>query len=135
MSNPAIANPTAVVQETTTFTVTVSDGICTRAVPVIVKVHELRCEEPDLFVPNTFTPNDDGTNDVLYVRGIHIARMEFKVFDRWGELVFESTDPKSGWNGQYKGRLADPAVFVYHLKAWCIDGQEYFTKGNVTLVR
>ncbi len=36
---------------------------------------------------------------------------------------------------EYKGRLADPAVFVYHLKAWCIDGQEYFTKGNVTLVR
>jgi gliding motility-associated-like protein len=135
VSNPAIANPTAVVNETTTFTVTVSDGICTREVPVTVKVHELRCEEPDIFVPNTFTPNDDGTNDVLYVRGIHIARMEFKVFDRWGELVFESTDPRSGWNGRYKDRLADPAVFVYHLKAWCIDGQEYFTKGNVTLVR
>ncbi|MBK8227108.1 MAG: gliding motility-associated C-terminal domain-containing protein [Flavobacteriales bacterium] len=135
VSDPAIANPTAVIQQTTTFTATVSDGTCTRSIPVTVRVYELRCEEPDIFVPNTFTPNGDGANDVLFVRGRHIERMEFKVFDRWGEKVFESTDPSFGWNGEYKGKLVDPAVFVYHLKVWCIDGQEYFTKGNVTVVR
>lgn len=135
VSNPAIANPTAVVNQTTWFVVTVSDGICTRTDSVKVTVYDLRCEEPDIFVPNTFTPNGDGVNDALYVRGAHIARMEFKVFDRWGEKVFESDDPAIGWNGHYKGMLVDPAVFVYHLKAWCIDGQEYFTKGNVTVVR
>lgn len=135
VSDPGIANPTAVVNQTTTFTVTVSDGVCTRAVSVTVKVHELICDEPDIFVPNTFTPNGDGVNDVLFVRGRHIERMEFMVFDRWGEKVFESTDPAIGWSGQYKGMLVDPAVFVYHLKAWCIDGQQYLTKGNVTVVR
>jgi gliding motility-associated-like protein len=135
VSDPSIANPTAVVQQTTTFHVTVSDGVCTQTVPVTVKVHELRCEGPDIFVPNTFTPNGDGANDELFVRGRHIARMDFKVFDRWGELVFESADPKAGWDGRYHGKPVDPAVFVYHLRAWCVDGQEYFTKGNVTVVR
>jgi gliding motility-associated-like protein len=135
VSDPGIANPTAVVQQTTTFIATVSDGICTRSIPVTVRVYELRCEDPDIFVPNTFTPNGDGANDVLFVRGRHIARMEFKVFDRWGEKVFETNDPAIGWDGQYKGMLVDPAVFVYHLRAWCIDGQEFFTKGNVTVVR
>lgn len=135
VSNPAIANPTAVVQQTTWFLVTVSDGICTRTDSVKVTVYELRCEDPDIFVPNTFTPNGDGVNDVLYVRGAHIERLDFQVFDRWGERVFRTEDQRVGWNGQFKGKLVDPAVFVYHLKAWCIDGQEYFKKGNVTVVR
>lgn len=135
VSNDTIANPTAVVNQTTTFTVIVSDGICTRAVQILVRVRDLICEEPDIFVPNTFTPNGDGVNDVLFVRGAHIDRMEFMVFDRWGEKVFESDDKQNGWSGHFKGQLVDPAVFVYHLKVWCIDGQEYFTKGNVTVVR
>lgn len=135
VSDPTIADPMAVVEQTTTFIATISDGICIRSIPVTVQVYELICEDPDIFVPNTFTPNGDGTNDLLYVRGRHIARMEFKVFDRWGELVFESTDPANGWDGRFKGMAVDPAVFVYHLRAWCIDGQEYFTKGNVTVVR
>jgi gliding motility-associated-like protein len=135
VSDPTISNPTAVVQQTTTFIATISDGICIRSIPVTVQVYELLCEDPDIFVPNTFTPNGDGANDLLYVRGRHIARMEFKVFDRWGELVFESTDPSNGWDGRFKGMPVDPAVFVYHLRAWCIDGQDYFTKGNVTVVR
>jgi gliding motility-associated-like protein len=135
VSDPQIADPTAVVYTTTTFTVTVSDGVCTRSASVTVRVHELVCGEPDIFVPNTFTPNGDGHNDVLYVRGRMIERMTFQVFDRWGEKVFETDDPHIGWDGTYKGRPVDPAVFVYHLTAWCVDGQKYFTKGNVTVVR
>ena len=57
------------------------------------------------------------------------------VFDRWGEKVFETTDRSIGWDGTFKGRPVDPAVFVYHLTAWCVDGQRYFTKGNVTVIR
>jgi gliding motility-associated-like protein len=135
VSDPTIAAPTATIQQTTVFTVTVSDGICTRSASVEVKVVELVCDEPDIFVPNTFTPNGDGRNDVLFVRGRNIERMEFKVFDRWGEKVFESVDPASGWDGTYNGRAVDPAVFVYHLRVWCVDGQQYFTKGNVTVAR
>ncbi len=135
VSDPTIANPTAVVQQTTVFTVTVSDGVCTRSASVEVKVYELRCEEPDIFIPNSFTPNGDGNNDLLFVRGQHIARMELMVFDRWGEKVFETTDQSKGWDGTFKGKPVDPAVFVYHLTAWCLDEQRYFTKGNVTVIR
>jgi gliding motility-associated-like protein len=135
VSDPTVAMPTATVEQTTTFTVTISDGICTGSASVTVTVHELVCEDPDIFVPNTFTPNGDGNNDVLFVRGRHIQRMEFMVFDRWGEKVFASNDPNKGWDGTFEGRPVDPAVFVYHLRAWCVDGQQYFTKGNVTVIR
>jgi gliding motility-associated-like protein len=135
LSDPTIADPTALVQATTLFTVAVSDGICTRNASVEVKVYELLCAGPDIFVPNTFTPNGDGSNDQLLVRGRHIERMEFMVFNRWGEKVFETTDRSIGWDGTFEGRPVDPAVFVYHLTAWCVDGQRYFTKGNVTVVR
>ena len=135
LSDPSIASPTAVVNEATTFTVSVSDGVCTRDASVIVTVHELVCDEPDIFVPNTFTPNGDGNNDLLFVRGRHITEMEFQVFDRWGEKVFETHDITIGWDGSFKGMKVDPAVFVYHLNAKCVDGQRYFTKGNVSVVR
>jgi hypothetical protein len=49
--------------------------------------------------------------------------------------VFFSTDKKVGWSGVFRGKPVDPAVFVYHLTVWCADGQRYFTKGNVTVIR
>jgi gliding motility-associated-like protein len=135
VSDPAIAAPTAVVNHTTMFYVTVSDGICSRTDSVKVLVHELLCEEPDIFVPDAFTPNGDGNNDVLYVRSRNIADMDLKIFDRWGELVFATTDQGKGWDGSYKGKPVDPAVYVYWLTVHCLDGQKFFTKGNVTVIR
>ncbi|MBL7964831.1 MAG: gliding motility-associated C-terminal domain-containing protein [Flavobacteriales bacterium] len=135
VSDPTIANPIAVINATTTFTVTVSDGICTRSATVTVRVYEFRCDDPDIFVPNAFTPNGDANNDVLYVRGRFITELLFRVFDRWGEMVFETTDQRIGWDGTFKGRASDPAVFVYYLDVVCEDGQTFFQKGNVTLIR
>ncbi|MCB0768885.1 MAG: gliding motility-associated C-terminal domain-containing protein [Flavobacteriales bacterium] len=135
VSDPISRTPTATVNSTTTFTVTVSDGICTREASVTVEVRELLCEDPDIFVPNTFTPNGDGNNDVLLVRGRSISELEFMVFDRWGEKVFETYDQSRGWDGTFQGIPVDPAVFVYHLTVYCVDGQHFFTKGNVTVVR
>ncbi len=135
VSDPNIAAPTAVVQQTTMFYVTVSDGTCSRMDSVVVKLHELICEEPDIFVPDAFTPNGDGNNDVLFVRGRNIADLDFKVFDRWGEVVFQTTDQAAGWDGVYKGKPVDPAVYVYWLTVHCLDGQKFFTKGNVTVIR
>lgn len=135
VSDPTIANPTAVVNTTTTFVVTVSDGICTRDGEVTVTVYELNCAEPDIFVPNTFTPNGDGNNDVLYVRGLPITELLFRVFDRWGEKVFETDDRSEGWDGTFKGREVDPAVYVWYLDATCADHRSIFMKGNVTVVR
>jgi len=72
---------------------------------------------------------------VLFLRGRIVEKMELKIYNRWGELVFESNNQLTGWDGTYKGELVQPAVFVYHLKVYCIDGQEYFKKGNVTVIR
>lgn len=135
VSDPTLPNPTSTVNATTTFTVTVSDGVCTKNASVTVTVFELVCKDPNIFVPNSFSPNGDGVNDFLVVRGQHITDLEFMVFDRWGEKVFETKDQNVGWDGTFRGEAVGPAVFVYHLTAFCLDGQRYFTKGNVTVIR
>ena len=101
-----------------------------RADSVTVTVYELHCAEPDIFVPNTFTPNGDGNNDVLFVRGRFITDLEFRVFDRWGEKVFETDDQSEGWDGTYKDKEVDPAVFVWYLDATCADGQTTLHEGQ-----
>jgi gliding motility-associated-like protein len=113
----------------------VSDGICFAVDSVTVFVHELVCSDPDIFVPDAFTPNGDASNDKLFVRGRNVASMELKIFDRWGEVVFSTRDQAEGWDGSYKGKPVDPAVYVYWLTVRCIDGQDYFHKGNVTVIR
>ena len=90
----------------------------------------------DLFIPNTFTPNNDGYNDVFRIRGPVYEMFYFAVYNRWGELVFETNDETQGWDGIFKGKQADPGVFGYYLKAKCSEGsEEIFRKGNVTLIR
>jgi len=61
--------------------------------------------------------------------------MEFRIFNRWGEKVFETTDPAIGWEGNYHGKTADTDVFVYYLKAEYFNGLKVETKGNVTLMK
>jgi gliding motility-associated-like protein len=72
---------------------------------------------------------------VLFVRGQLIEGMIFRVFDRWGEMVFESTDRNYGWDGTFRGKAMDPDVYDYYLKVICIDGIESIIKGNVTLLK
>ncbi len=121
--------------QTTIYTVTVNDGYCSKTVTIQVVVIDSQCEESDVFIPNTFTPNGDGHNDLLYVGGYLINELYFAVYNRWGELVFETNDKNKGWDGMYKGRPADVGVFGYYLKAKCPNGREIFKKGNVTLIR
>jgi gliding motility-associated-like protein len=68
------------------------------------------------------------------VRGNYISELSFKVFNRWGELVFETQDQSMGWNGYYKGEKVDPAVFVYYLRTVCEGGAVYFEEGNITVL-
>jgi gliding motility-associated-like protein len=88
----------------------------------------------EVFVPNAFTPNGDRENDVLFVRG-GIDELSFKIYNRWGELVFETEDQSIGWDGTYKGNPVDPGVFVFHLVTNCSENEERFKKGNVTVIR
>ena len=135
LSNANSFNPTASPTVTTTYTLTITDSTsCPKSVTITIYVISMKCTLDDIFVPNTFTPNGDGRNDVLYVRSISIATLYFAVYDRWGELVFETDDIKKGWDGMYKGKPANPDVFAWYLTAKCYSGDEIKKKGNVTLI-
>ena len=91
---------------------------------------------PEMYIPNTFTPNGDGNNDLFKVRGPSFPVFYFAVYNRWGQLVFETEDVTQGWDGMFKGKQADPGVFGYYVKAKCSEtSEEIFKKGNVTLIR
>lgn len=121
---------------TTTYYVTLEKDGCLKSDSVTIYVKELRCGEEDVYIPNAFTPNADNANDNLYVRGNNIGTLVFRVFNRWGELMFETTNQSQGWDGKYKGVDCDPAVFVYYIEVTCEEGEEpYFEKGNITLIR
>lgn len=89
----------------------------------------------DMFVPNAFSPNDDKTNDILYVRGKCLDNFTFQIFNRWGEKVFESSNILSGWDGTFNGEPMNSGVFVYRLTGTTLDKQPFNLKGNVTLIR
>ena len=135
-TTPAVGyTVTAAPVKPTTYTAIVSTGACIDKAQVLVEAYTEGCIEKDVFVPNTFTPNGDGQNDVLYVRGLKVNEVYFAVYNRWGEMVFESKDMSKGWDGIYKGRPADVGVFGWYLKVKCFNGEETFRKGNVTLIR
>jgi len=134
--------------ESTKYCVTVVDSVgCIDSSCVKVMI-DIPCKSNrNLIVPNAFTPNGDGVNDELCLDGWNDCVSTFQIFiyDRWGEKVFESTDPKFCWDGIYKGKLLDPAVFVYYIKATYLTEGATITapkgvlqltkKGNISLVR
>jgi len=131
-------NPIATPANTTSYQVALSDPAalsCSFTTGVTVYVYEPTCGKNDIYIPNIFTPNGDGKNDVMYVRGNNISEMYFTIYDRWGEMVFATKDQSVGWNGEYKTESGEPAVFVYYLTVKCGDGKEYFHKGNITVMR
>jgi gliding motility-associated-like protein len=90
---------------------------------------------PVIYVPNVFSPNGDGINDVLFVHGQGVATLEFKIFDRWGEVVFQTTDLNTGWDGTFRGKTMNNAVFVYLLDASFVNGETVSRTGNVSIVK
>jgi len=133
MKDSLVQNPTLEISQTTTFTVTVTDSNgCSSTASVTITV-EPSCG--DVFVPKAFSPNGDGQNDVLYVRGTCIVHMNFLVYNRWGENVFKSTDPNAGWNGLYNDAKSEEGVYVYYLNASLQTGKKISEKGNITLLR
>ena len=89
----------------------------------------------DLFVPNAFSPNGDGKNDILFVRGSGIVNMQFLVYNQWGEKVFESNTLSTGWNGIFGGKPQPVGVYVYVLRVTKTNGETVNKKGSVTLIR
>jgi gliding motility-associated-like protein len=94
------------------------------------------CSGKMVYVPNTFSPNGDGQNDVLRALGPGVASVKlFRVFNRWGQMVFDTADPNFAWDGTFKGALLNPGVYVYYMDVECINGQRTIKKGDVTLLK
>jgi len=136
LENPTAQTTVALgIEQTTDYQVTMTKGPCSAKTTVKVVTYEFVCGDVYVYVPNAFSPNGNNVNDMMYVRGLNLMQIDFKIFDRWGELVFETNDQSVGWDGTFKGEKLDPDVYVYHLKVICFDGQENLIKGNITLMR
>lgn len=132
LSNPNIPNPVTTTLENISYIVYVTDTFgCTDSDTINITVDETA----DIFIPDIFSPNGDGENDILFVRGNGIKKLDFIIYDRWGEKIFETNDINNGWDGTYKGAKLFTAVFSYYIKAAFYDGSSYERKGNITLVR
>lgn len=127
------------ITETTTFTaVGTTQYGCQDSDHVTVNI---LCDKSQVFIPNTFTPNGDGQNDVFYPRGVGLQSISsFRIYNRWGELIFERdniqlNDESSGWDGTIKGGKPLPDVYVYVVEGVCDNGSAIDWKGDVTLIR
>ncbi|MEP6746815.1 MAG: PKD domain-containing protein, partial [Bacteroidota bacterium] len=133
------SNPFATPKFTTTYQVIVTDSngcISSRNVTLVVI-----CNDKNFFIPNTFSPNNDGSNDRFYPRGTGLNLIQaMRIFNRWGELIFEkrnfpANDASSGWDGTYKGKPAPTDTYIYMIDIICNNASIITSKGNVTLIR
>jgi gliding motility-associated-like protein len=116
----------------TTYRLTIADANgCIATKEAEVFVDNVR----PLFVPNVFTPDGNFHNDTFRPYASGVRTIDFQIFDRWGSMVYYTTDINQGWDGTYKGKLLSPDVFVYYLKVTYMDGKERDAKGSVTLIR
>ena len=89
----------------------------------------------DVFVPNVFSPNADGKNDILYAYGNYIDKLDMRIFNQWGEQIITITDKSRGWDGTHRGKAQPVGVYVYVLQATLTDGRTVKMKGSITLLR
>ena len=96
---------------------------------------------PKVFIPNGFSPNNDGINDMFFPNTKGVSEIKLmRIFDRWGEMVYEGrdfqpNDPTQGWDGNFKGKPMNPAVFAYFVVVEYLDGREAMLEGDLTLIR
>lgn len=126
------ADPVATVNVTTTYVVTLQDllTLCTAKDSVTIDI--FNC---NIFVPTAFSPNGDGNNDYLYVRSLCLKALDFAIFDRWGNKVFETRNQNTPWDGTYNGKPMNMGTYMWYLNGLYEDGTNITKSGNVTLVR
>ena len=133
LNNPNIPDPVATIQEDISYVVTAGSAAgCPTTDTVFIKAYR----GPEFYVPNAFTPNGDGKNEVFrFVAAGMTVIHYFKVFNRYGQLVYNSTNPSAGWDGSFNGKPQTTGTYI-----WMIGGQDYLgnhigRKGTVTLIR
>jgi gliding motility-associated-like protein len=133
LSNSSIADPIAVITTDQTYFLTVrnTDG-CEGKDDVLLKVYK----GPDIYVPTAFTPDNDGLNDLLRLVAPGIKEFKFfRIYNRWGQLVFETRTIQRGWDGKFKNLLQPAGVYIWILEAIDYQGNKLQKKGTVTLIR
>ncbi|PHI20335.1 hypothetical protein CEQ90_07655 [Lewinellaceae bacterium SD302] len=121
-----------------TYLVDVSSSVCMETVEIDVFVIDVMCVPDRVYLPNAFSPNDDGQNDFLRVRSEFINQIEvfeLMIFNRWGQEMYRSFDPLGRWDGTFQGDELEPDVYGYYLRVVCPDGEELIQKGNVTILK
>jgi len=134
LSDPGIANPVASPVFSTTYVVTASnDAGCKDTDTVFIKVKQL----PGIYVPSAFSPNNDGRNDIFRpILSDEFALKEFSIFNRWGQVIFRTSENGSGWNGNVGGLPQSSGVYVWSIGATDLrTGITEEKKGTFTLVR
>lgn len=131
--------PTAEIKKDISYTVKVTTAYgCSATDTISIKAF---CQSAQVFIPNAFTPDGDGYNDILMVRASGVALVKsFRIFNRWGEVVFERgnfppNDSRYGWDGKIKGIAGGPDVFVYTAEVVCENGTSYVYRGNVSILK
>jgi gliding motility-associated-like protein len=131
--------PVATAKKDICYNVTATNFFgCSGSDSVCIKVF---CESSQVFIPNAFTPDGDGINDILTVRAKGVKSIKsFRVFNRWGQLVFEKANftpniDSQGWDGKVKGIPAPPDVYVYTCEVVCENDIPYTYKGNVAIIK
>ncbi|PSL50153.1 gliding motility-associated-like protein [Chitinophaga niastensis] len=133
LNNPNISNPVTTYNHDITYTVTAytqegcsgKDGIFVRFI-----------KGPDIYIPNAFSPNGDGLNDIFRPLPVGIVKMEFfRVYDRWGKLMFSTTAYLKGWDGTVNGQPAAVGAYVWVVQGKDINNKTILRKGTVTLIR
>lgn len=114
-----------------TYTVTNAEG-CSDYDTLMIRVIDLA---PQIIIPNVFTPNGDGVNELFEIKGINLNRYDCSVFNRWGRQVFHSTDVKDRWDGKINGNPAEEGTYFYVIKAAGTVGEEIKQQGYVSLFR
>ncbi|WP_070137594.1 lectin-like domain-containing protein [Crocinitomix algicola] len=123
---------TAIPESATLYIVTVrDDNNCLNSDTVFVDLNGIM----EIFVPNIFSPNNDGSNDKLFVYGPALTNFNFEIYDRWGKRVYRSDDQKEGWDGTFKNELLAPQTFVYRISGENVLGEEFYLDGNVTIIK
>jgi gliding motility-associated-like protein len=126
-------NPTASLQNDQSYYLTATTDIGCKAIDSI-KIRVFNA--PGILVPSAFTPNSDGLNDLLRPRYNGIKRLDdFSVYDRWGQLVFRTTDMTKGWDGKVNGQLQSNGTFVWIISADGFDGKKFQLKGTTTVIK
>ncbi|MBX6380705.1 MAG: gliding motility-associated C-terminal domain-containing protein [Thermoflavifilum aggregans] len=133
LNDPHIPNPIASGTRDITYTLTVATPEGCYGVD---SIHIRYLEGPAIYVPTAFTPNGDGHNDVLRPFPVGIVKLDyFRVYNRWGELVFQTSQYLQGWDGTYKGKPADAGGYVWVVKGEDERGRTILKKGVAVLIR